>query len=134
MMEYRAHRDDLLRELSHYRLVKACTYMLQPRLVRHRHRAVRIAGLVISPAGPTPQLDEPWVVELEFCSRLTQGPAVVWLTVTTRYVDMLTMTRSAHLQVRCTVVALWSEHPARYALQIRLARAELDRSYRLCGT
>jgi hypothetical protein len=32
--------------------------------------------------------------------------------------DMLTMTRSACVQVRCAVVALWSEHHPRYARQI----------------
>jgi hypothetical protein len=32
--------------------------------------------------------------------------------------DMLTKTRSAYAQVRCAVVALWSEHHPRYARQI----------------
>ena len=57
----------------------------------------------------------------------TQGPAV---SVADRHhslrLDLLTMTRSVHLQVRCAVVALWSENPARYAVQIRLARAKPD--------
>ena len=56
------------------------------------------------------------MVGLPISSRLTQGPAV-------RVVDrhhslrlgMSTMTRSAYLQVRCAVVALWSEHAALYA-------------------
>jgi hypothetical protein len=32
--------------------------------------------------------------------------------------DMLTMMRSTYVQVRCAVVALWSEHHSRYARQI----------------
>ncbi len=57
------------------------------------------------------------VVGFRISSRLTQGPAV---RVADRHhslrLDMLTMTRSAYLQVRCAVVALWSEHQAPYAL------------------
>ncbi len=40
--------------------------------------------------------------------------------------DMLTKTRSAFMQVRCAVVALWSEHEAEYATSIRLATTKLD--------
>jgi hypothetical protein len=36
------------------------------------------------------------------------------------------MTRSAYVQVRCAVVALWSEHHPRYAHRIRPASTKLD--------
>src|SRR3954470_7490701 len=39
---------------------------------------------------------------------------------------MLTKTRSAFMQVRCAVVALWSEHEAAYATWIRPATTKLD--------
>ena len=39
---------------------------------------------------------------------------------------MLTKTRSAFLQVRCAVVALWSEHEEAYATWIRPATTKLD--------
>ena len=59
------------------------------------------------------------VVGFRFSGRLTRGPAV---RVTDRRhslrLDVLTMTRSAYVQVRCAVVALWSEHHPRYARQI----------------
>jgi hypothetical protein len=59
------------------------------------------------------------VVGLRFSSRLTQGPAV---RVADRHhslrLDMLTKMRSAFVQVRCAVVALWSEHEAAYATWI----------------
>ena len=67
------------------------------------------------------------MVGLRFSSRLAQGPAV---RVADRHhslrLDMLTMTRSAFMQVRCAVLALWSEHKAAYAVWIRLATAKLD--------
>jgi hypothetical protein len=40
--------------------------------------------------------------------------------------DVLTMTRSAYVQVRCAVVALWSERHPRYARRIRPASTKLD--------
>ena len=80
-----------------------------------------------STSGAAPQPDEPWGGRLRLSSRLTQGPAV---SVADRHhslrLDMLTMTRSAYLQVRCAVVALWSEHETEYAPGIRLATAKLD--------
>src|SRR3954468_4501820 len=42
---------------------------------------------------------------------------------TPRYVDL---TRSAFMQVRCAVVALWSEHEEVYATWIRPATTKLD--------
>src|SRR4051812_44960589 len=42
---------------------------------------------------------------------------------TPRYVDL---TRSAFMQVRCAVVALWSEHEEAYATWIRPATTKLD--------
>jgi hypothetical protein len=57
------------------------------------------------------------VVGFRISRRLTQGPAV---STADHYhslrLGLLTMTRSAYLQVRCAVVALWSEHQAPYAL------------------
>ena len=67
------------------------------------------------------------MVGFPISSRLTQGPAV---SVADRHhslrLDMLTMRRSVYLQVRCAVVALWSEHETEYAPGIRLATAKLD--------
>ena len=59
--------------------------------------------------------------------RLTQGPAV---SVADHHhplrLDMLTMTRSVYVQVRCAVIALWSGPYARYAHQIEPASTKLD--------
>ena len=67
------------------------------------------------------------MVGLRFSSRLAQGPAV---RVADRHhslrLDMLTKTRSTFLQVRCALVALWSEHEAAYATWIRPATTKLD--------
>jgi hypothetical protein len=58
------------------------------------------------------------VVGFRFQARLTQGPAV---RATDRRhslrLGILTMTRSAYVQVRCAVFALWSEHHSGYAQQ-----------------
>ena len=58
------------------------------------------------------------MVGFRFQARLTQGPAV---RATDRRhslrLGMLTMTRSAYVQVRCVVFALWSEHHSGYAQQ-----------------
>jgi hypothetical protein len=77
--------------------------------------------------GASPQPDEPCLGQLllpEQAHAGTRGqsdrpppPA------TPRYV---TSTRSAYMQVRCAVVALWSEHHRRYAHQIRPASTKLD--------
>jgi hypothetical protein len=67
------------------------------------------------------------VVGFRFLGRLTQGPAV--RVADRRHslrLDVLTMTRSAYVQVRCAVVALWSERSPRYAQQIRPASTKLD--------
>jgi hypothetical protein len=67
------------------------------------------------------------VVGFRFSGRLTQGPAV--RAADRRHslrLDVLTMTRSAYVQVRCAVVALWSERLPRYAQQIRPASLKLD--------
>jgi hypothetical protein len=67
------------------------------------------------------------VVGFRFSGRLTRGPAV---RVTDRRhslrLDILTSTRSTYVQVRCAVVALWSEHYRRYAHRIRPASTKLD--------
>jgi hypothetical protein len=67
------------------------------------------------------------VVGFRFSGKLTQGPAV---RVADRHhslrLDVLTMTRSAYVQVRGAFVALWSERNPRYAQQIRLASTKLD--------
>lgn len=58
------------------------------------------------------------MVDFRFSGRLTQGLAV---RATDRRhslrLGMLTMTRSAYVQVRCAVFALWSEHHSGYAQQ-----------------
>jgi hypothetical protein len=67
------------------------------------------------------------VVGFRFQGSLTQGPAV---RATDRRhslrLDVLTMTRSAYVQVRCAIVALWSERLPRYAQRIRPASTKLD--------
>ena len=67
------------------------------------------------------------MVGFPISSRLTQGPAV---SVADRHhslrLGMLTMTRSAYLQVRCAVVALWSEHLAPVRSPISTREGELD--------
>jgi hypothetical protein len=101
-----------------------------PLLPRHRsvklHRNSRRSSL-LSSNGASPQPDEPCLGQLllpEQAHAGTRGqsdrpppPA------TPRYV---TSTRSAYMQVRCAVVALWSEHHRRYAHQIRPASTKLD--------
>jgi hypothetical protein len=73
------------------------------------------------------------VVGFRFYAKLAQGPAV---RATDRRhslrLDMLTLTRSAYMQVRYAVVALWAS--AIHATPIRSdPRApNLTRSYRLC--
>ena len=73
---------------------------------------VHLTGLRSSPTRHA-------VVGFRFSGRLTQGPAV---RVTDRRhslrLDMLTMTRSAYVQVRWAVVALWCERHPRYSRQI----------------
>src|SRR6187551_353390 len=80
-----------------------------------------------TPARLRPSPTRHAVVGLRLSSRLAQGPAV---RVADRHhslrLDMLAKTRSAFLQVRCTVVALWSEHEAAYATWIRPATTKLD--------
>jgi hypothetical protein len=90
------------------------------------HPALKIRGTRSSGAdAPAPQ-GMPWSAS-GFSSRLTQGPAV---RVADRHhslrLDMLTKTRSAFLQVRCAVVALWSEHEEGYATWTRPATTKLD--------
>jgi hypothetical protein len=66
-------------------------------------------------------------VGFRFSGRLTQGPAV--RAADRRHplrLDMSTSTRSAYVQVRCAVFALWSEHHSGYAHQIRPANTKLD--------
>jgi hypothetical protein len=60
------------------------------------------------------------LVGFRFLGRLAQGPAV--RAADRRHslrLGMLTMTRSAYVQVRCAVFALWSEHHSGYAQQTR---------------
>jgi hypothetical protein len=67
------------------------------------------------------------VVGFRFQARLRQGLAV---RATDRRhslrLDVVTMTRSAYVQVRCAFVALWSERHPRYAPRIRPASTKLD--------
>jgi len=97
--------------------------MQHPRV--YRIQLSRSAGH--APAGLRPSPTRHAVVGLRFSSRLAQGPAV---RVADRHhslrLDMLTKTRSTFLQVRCALVALWSEHEAAYATWIRPATTKLD--------
>ena len=72
-----------------------------------------------TPNGVSPQPDEACLVGFRFSDRLTQGPAV---RMADRHhplrLDVLTMTRSVNVQVRCAVVALWCGHHPRYSRQI----------------
>src|SRR5664279_1944180 len=46
---------------------------------------------------------------------------------------MLTATRSAYVQVRCAVVALWSERHQRYAARTRLGTSNLTQNSGFAG-
>ena len=88
-----------------------------------------------TPNGASPQPDESCGGRLPVSSQLPQGPAV---SVADRHhslrLDMLTMTRSAFMQVRCAVVALWSEHGSDYAPGSGSRRPKLDSKVRLLRT
>ena len=80
----------------------------------------RLTGLRLSPTSHA-------FVGFRFSGRLAQGPAV--RAADRRHplrLDMSTSTRSAYVQVRCAVFALWSEHHSGYAHQIRPANTKLD--------
>jgi hypothetical protein len=72
------------------------------------------------------------MVGFRFQGKLTQGPTV---RATDRRhslrLDVLTMMRTAYMQVRCAVVALWSEHYPGYA---HPRAPNLTRFYRLRRT
>src|SRR3954467_12535271 len=89
------------------------------------HPALKIRGTRSSGAAPQP--DKACRGGPPVSSRLTQGPPV---RVADRHhslrLDMLTKTRSAFMQVRCAVVALWSEHEEGYATWTRPATTKLD--------
>src|SRR3954453_11690703 len=78
-------------------------------------------------SGAAPQPDKACRGGPPVSSRLTQGPAV---RVADRHhslrLDMLTKTRSAFVQVRCAVLALWSEHEAAYTAGSGPRRPKLD--------
>jgi hypothetical protein len=82
------------------------------------------AGAVLTGLRPSPTSH---AFGFRFSGKLAQGPAV---RATDRRhslrLDMLTSTRSAYVQVRCAVVALWSERIPRYAHRIRPASTKLD--------
>src|SRR5664279_4343374 len=67
---------------------------------------------------------------VRFKGKLARGPAV---SVADRHHSLrrgiVTMTRSAYVQVRCTVVALWSERHQRYAAKTGLKRQNLTQNY-----
>ena len=89
---------------------RACHYRRRDRTLNPEMPLQVLTGLRPSPTSHA-------VVGFRISRRLTQGPAV---STADHYhslrLGLLTMTRSAYLQVRCAVVALWSEHQAPYAL------------------
>ena len=70
-----------------------------------------------------------------FKGKLAQGPAV---SVADRHHSLrrgiMTMTRSAYVQVRCAVVALWSERHQRYATKTGPETSNLTQNYGFAGS
>jgi hypothetical protein len=85
------------------------------------------AGSCATSNGAPPQPDEACRSRLPLPGQAHAGPAV---RATDRRhslrLDVLTITRSACVRVRCAVVALWSEHQSRYTHRIRPASTKLD--------
>jgi reverse transcriptase-like protein len=78
--------------------------------------------------GAAPQPDEPCRGRLPVFGQAHAGTRAVRVADRRHSLrlDVLTVTRSAYVQVRCAVVALWSERSPRYAQQIRPASTKLD--------
>ena len=72
---------------------------------------------------------------VRFKGKLAQGPAV---SVADRHHSLrrgiVTMTRSAYVQVRCAVVALWSERHQRYAAKTGPETSNLTQNYGFAGS
>ena len=75
------------------------------------------------------------VSNCRFKGKLAQGPAV---SVADRHHSLrrgiMTMTRSAYVQVRCAVVALWSERHQRYAAKSGPETSNLTQNYGFAGS
>jgi len=106
--------------------------LCQVRGIRHeknfRGAEVYLTGLRPSPTSRA-------VVTCQFSRKLTQGPAVRG--ADRRHplrLDMLTMTRSAYLQVRCAVVAQMERAVLTLHRLFGPPRAKLDSKLRLCRT
>src|SRR5215213_1230585 len=89
------------------------------------HPALKIRGTRSSGADAPARQGMPWSASaFEQAHAGTRGPRGRPPPLATpRYVDL---TRSAFMQVRCAVVALWSEHEEAYATWIRPATTKLD--------
>ena len=89
----------------------------------------RVTLLFLTGLRPSPTRHAVGHCRLE--GKLTQGPAV---RVADRHHSlrrwMLTATRRAYEQVRCAVVALWSERNQRYAAQTRPGKSNLTQESR----
>ena len=117
------------------------TSCIGQRVLPHGHAAqldvVLIAGAdepeILTGLRPSPTSRA--VVTCQFSRKLTQGPAVRG--ADRRHplrLDMLTMTRSAYLQVRCAVVAQMERAVLTLHRLFGPPRAKLDSKLRLCRT
>ena len=91
------------------------------------------AWKVLTGLRPSPTRHD--VCNCRFKGKLTQGPAV---SVADRHHSLrrgiMTMTRSAYVQVRCAVVALWSERHQRYAAETGPETSNLTQNYGFAGS
>ena len=91
------------------------------------------ATVVLTGLRPSPTRHD--VCNCRFKGKLAQGPAV---SVADRHHSLrrgiMTMTRSAYVQVRCAVVALWSERHQRYAAKTGPETSNLTQNYGFAGS
>src|SRR5450631_97220 len=100
---------------------------------RHADKIKINATVVLKGLRPSPTWHD--VCDCRFKGKLTQGPAV---SVADRHHSLrrgiLTMTRSAYVQVRCAVVALWSERHQRYAAKTGPETSNLTQNSGFAGS
>ena len=89
--------------------------------------------VILTGLRPSPTRHD--VCNCRFKGKLTQGPAV---SVADRHHSLrrgiMTMTRSAYVQVRCAVVALWSERHQRYAAKTGPETSNLTQNSGFAGS
>jgi Protein of unknown function (DUF3040) len=115
------------------RIVLACASFTIGMVVLIVGLVITQAVLVLTGLRPSPTRHD--VCNCRFKGKLTQGPAV---SVADRHHSLrrgiMTMTRSAYVQVRCAVVALWSERHQRYAAKTGPETSNLTQNYGFAGS